>query len=215
MATFKVGQQFLDRLYGDGTISRSDYNWNMGLEISKSDPVIDAATVAMIKDYYRINHDDDDEQIRRNIRTALTTIENYTNRNIIQRQVVAQWIRFPQLVSLPQAPVQSITSVETIDDEGTATALVLNTDYYSFGNEDIKLQILNANIDQLKVTYEAGYGKSLSAIPTWAQDAIIYQLGVLYSNFEEGMGTRVFDSATGLDQRAKVACDGNRYLSGS
>lgn len=213
MPTYNISN-FLDSIDGEGQISRSSQN-EFGLEIIKADPIIDAATVAMVKNYYRIDHDTDDAQIERNLRTSLRTIEDYTNRNIITRQVTAQWKRFPRVVNLPCPPQTSITSVKTIADDGVETTLVAGTDYYSYGNQTLTLEITDNNNEQLQVIYQAGYGKNLDAIPTWAQDAVIYQLGIYYSNFDESMGTRVYDAATGLDQRAKSACDGNRFLMGT
>ena len=215
MPTYKVGQAFLDSINGNGTISKMPYSTNYGLEISKSDPIIDAASVAMVKGYYNINTDDYDDQIRRNLRTSLNTIENYTSRNIITRTVTARWKVYPKIVTLPSAPIVSVTSVKTIDEDGTEEALTLNTDYYSYGSSEIDLEVITGDYPSLEVVYEAGYGKGLDDIPTWAQDAVIYQLGIYYSNFDEAMGTRVYDSKSGLDQRAKAACDGNRYLRGS
>lgn len=214
MPTYRVGKSFLDDIYGTRTIS-SPRPINYGLEVTKADPIIDAATVSMVKDYYNINTDDYDDQIVRNLRTSLITIENYTNRNIVTRQVTARWKVHPNVVILPNAPIVSITSVKAIDEDGTEETLTLNTDYYSYGDKEIDLEVVLGNYPSLEVIYEAGYGKGLDDIPTWAQDAVIYQLGIYYSNFDESMGTRVYDANSGLDQRAKSACDGNRYLRGN
>lgn len=213
MASTAKFNSYLQDQYGS-SISPARAKQSMGFELIKADPIIDAASVDMIKDYYRINHDEDDEQIRRNLRTALTQIENYTNRTIITRQLTARWKRYNNIIHLPAPPHVSVTSVTAIADDDTTTTLTLNTDYYEFGNEELWFEFLGWRDEELQVVYQAGYGKGLDDIPTWAQDAVVYQMGILYSNFDESMGTRVYDPETGLDQRAKVSLDGNRYLSG-
>jgi uncharacterized phiE125 gp8 family phage protein len=165
----------------------------------------------MVKSYYKIKTDADDDAIERNIRTSLNTIENYTQKNIVERQVTARWKRVPRIVKLPRPPHGAITSVRTIDDDGTETVLTEGTDYYVIGNEVKWVDIGGTASTSLEVVYTAGYGKNLTDIPTWAQDAIIFQLGVFYSNFDESMGTRVYDNGLKIDERAVSACKGNVY----
>jgi len=212
---FPIASGFLDDKYGNGTITDRYLNRNVGLEITSADVTIDSSFVTMVKDHYNINHDNDDTQIERNISTALQTIERYTCRAIIQRQFTARWKRTKNIIVLPFPEHVSITSVKSIDEEGNETTLALNTDYYSYGDKEKWLEVGSNAYDQLEVVYTAGYGATLSATPTSLQDAIIYQMGVLYSNFDEGMGTTVYDRGERMDERAISACKGYIYYGGS
>lgn len=192
---------------GNETISDIPMTHAKGLELTIASPIIDAATLTMAKNHYKINHDNDDDAIKRNLRTAVSQIEAYTNRTIVERQITARWKRTPYNITLPRPPHGSISSVKSIDDDGTETTLTLNTDYYVVGNKVKLLSGVNSVSASLEVIYTAGYGKDYDTIPEWATDAVIFQLGVLYSNFDTAMGTRVYNDKARLDERALSACE--------
>jgi len=212
---FPIASGFLDDKYGNGTITDRYLNRNVGLEITSADPSIDPNLIDMVKDHYNINHSDNDTQIERNVETALQTIERYTGRAIIERQFTARWKRTKNIIVLPFPEHVSITSVKSIDEEGNETTLTLNTDYYSYGDKEKWLEVGSSAYDQIEVVYTAGYGTTLDDIPTPLQDAIIYQMGVLYSNFDESMGTTVYDRGERMDERAISACKGYIYYGGN
>lgn len=204
-STYRIDSGFLDDFYGNGTITPSRRRHNTGYEVTFADASIDPATVDMVKDHYKINHSNDDTEIERNIKTAFNNIESYTGRCIVQREVTVRYKRVTTNIVLPYPPHVSISSVKTIDDEGNEDTLVLNSDYYVIGEKEIILQPEATWEDQVEVVYTAGYGTTLGDIPTPLQDAVVYQMGILYSNFEESMGTAVYDRGVKMDERAVAA----------
>jgi len=105
------------------------------------------------------------------VKSARKLVENYCNSSFAQRTLTAWWdsLWTQREFHLPYGPVISISSVKTVDAEGSETTLTLNTDYFARG---IKDKILTVNqvtsapiiplwdgsaIAQLKVTYISGY----------------------------------------------------------
>jgi len=99
-------------------------------------------------------------------------------------------------VELPYGPHKSITSVSSINQEGTVTALTLNTDYYSRGLQYLELEFLSDTMspwqegsilaDDYKVIMVAGYGASgLEALPEIGVMAINKAVAEWYLNRED------------------------------
>ena len=131
---------YLDDLNEGRGLSGKIVNNTIGLEVSHAEPVIDATSVAEVKNFHNINTDKYDDQIRLIIPSALIDIEKYTGRTIISRTVTAYWKQFNTGADLPYPNINSITSVTSIDDDGTETALT-SEDYTVLGNNEKFIQI--------------------------------------------------------------------------
>ena len=192
---------YLDDLNEGRGLSGKIVNNTIGLEVSHVEPVIDATSVAEVKNFHNINTDKYDDQIRLIIPSALVDIEKYTGRTIISRTVTAYWKQFNTGADLPYPDINSITSVTSIDDDGTETALT-SEDYTVLGNNEKFIQI-DGSDNQIKIVYEAGYGKTLSSLPASLRMAVIRQCAVYMSDLDIGIGEVAFDRDTNLDVRAQ------------
>ena len=176
---------YLDDLNEGRGLSGKIVNNTIGLEVSHVEPVIDATSVAEVKNFHNINTDKYDDQIRLIIPSALVDIEKYTGRTIISRTVTAYWKQFNTGADLPYPDINSITSVTSIDDDGTETALT-SADYTVLGNNEKFIQI-DGSDNQIKIVYEAGYGKTLSSLPASLRMAVIRQCAVYMSDLDMGI----------------------------
>ena len=140
---------------------------NLGLNVTLSLPATPVLTTAEAKKALRVDFSEDDDFIDALVESATLHVQKVLNRALISQTVIAEWDSVGYEVSLPYAPVISMTSLVTVDDEGTETELVLNTGY-TMRNNKIKV---NTGIG-LKATYLAGYGATSSDVPAPIKRAI-------------------------------------------
>lgn len=142
------------------------------------------------KDHLRVTYTDEDTMITRMIKTARAYAEQYTQRALIAKTLTVQFydldgeLRF----ELPFGPVATITSVERIASDGTATALVDGTNYYAQG--------LSRKILKLNKFYSSGaFGNEYQLKTVYTvtadtrdqevfEDAILKAVGDMYRNRE-------------------------------
>jgi uncharacterized phiE125 gp8 family phage protein len=136
----------------------------------------------------------DDSMITTLIKVARQSVENYLNRAICTQTITLKIDNFPAFINLPRLPVQSITSITYIDEDGVASAF---TDYLA------NLSGVYSNIIEpaygyswpstryvsgaVTVVYVAGWGNpsdSPDPIPMPIKQAILLMLGSMYANRE-------------------------------
>jgi uncharacterized phiE125 gp8 family phage protein len=146
-----------------------------------------------IKKDLRVDHDEEDGRIGSMIISARQTIEQYTNSSLITQTRVLKLDAFPacETIYLPNGPVQSVTSISYVDEDGNTQNLVLDTDYYAdFDSKIARLEAVNfwpATKDRpnaVTITYVCGYG-SASAVPSPLKSALSLLVGHLYENREQ------------------------------
>jgi uncharacterized phiE125 gp8 family phage protein len=119
------------------------------------------------KGHARIDFSEDDDLFDALVESATLWVQKKLNRALISQTVVAEWDAVSYEVVLPYAPISAITSVVTVADDGTETALTLNIGY-TFRNGVIRV---NTSLG-LKVTYVAGYGPASSDVPSTIKNVI-------------------------------------------
>jgi len=119
---------------------------------------------------------DSDDLLNVIIGAVTEQIENYLGRDILTKTRKALYYNVGRVVYLMPVPVASITSVQSLDEDGTATSLTLNTDYYVRGLKDnVQIYNIDAKGDSiLQVIYQSGYGAA-SSVPAAIQQAIIQE----------------------------------------
>lgn len=140
---------------------------NIGLNLTVSLPATPVLTTAEAKTYARIDFSEDDTLIDALIESATLWVQKILNRALINQTVIAEWDSVGYEVRLPYGEVSAISSIVTVDDEGTETALTLNSGYF-LRNNIIKVSTPLG----LKVTYTAGYGAASSDVPRPIRTAI-------------------------------------------
>lgn len=129
----------------------------------KTDVTAEPITLAEAKSYCKVTGTGDDVLFTYLIRAAREELEAYTGRSFATKTIYAEWDKLPKdgKVRLPKAPVSSITSIKTIDEESTETTLTINTEYYVNGSPWPTVRISafwGTRITRVRAEYIVGYG---------------------------------------------------------
>lgn len=163
-------------------------------------PSVEPVTLAEVKLYLRVEHDDDDVLITELIRTAREQVEAYTCRSLItqtlelrlegyQDDTFATQLRRGEL-RLPRPPVRSIVSFQYVDPSGMLLAMPPTTYETAFDQEPAVMRAVHGSYwptlgytyGTVQVRYVAGYGANGSAVPSSLRLAIMFLLSHYYEN---------------------------------
>lgn len=86
-------------------------------------PALEPVSLAEAKDHCRIDETDSDAHIGSLIRGAREHVENNTRLALITRTLDVAFDSFASFAELPQAPLQSITSIKYLDATGSEQTL--------------------------------------------------------------------------------------------
>ena len=164
---------------------------NLGLKVTPAAIATPMLTTAEAKSAARIDFSDDDTFVDALVEAATLWVEKYLNRGLITRSFTCEWDSVGNAVPLPMLPVVSVTTVKTVNDEGTKTALTLNSGYF-IRNGIIKVSTPLG----LEVIYTSGYGAASSNVPSPIKRAIERIVIGLYDRRDDEM------TETNIDQLA-------------
>lgn len=155
-----------------------------GLRVSvTTDAASEPVSTADMKSYLKVDYNDDDDEIDEMVVAARKFVEGYIGRKLGSQTLKATWTKYHKLTRLPYAPINSVTTVKTIDQD-TETTLTEDSDYYVLGGDvDKYLEFSSAGSTGLEVVYTAGY----TTIP----DAIIKAIKRLVAKMYEFRGDDV------------------------
>lgn len=125
-----------------------------GLRVSVTVDASEPVSLSDMKAYLKVDYSDDDDEITELIKVARKTVEGYISRKIGSQTLKATWTKYHQTTRLPYAPINSVTTVKTVDQD-TLTTLTEDTDY--FVQADEYLEFSSAGSTGLEVIYTAGY----------------------------------------------------------
>lgn len=128
----------------------------------------DVLSTSDAKSYARIDTSADDTLVGEMVSECIDLVEESYGFQLIEKNVIVEYEYYGKEVRLPLYPVQSITSVKTIDRVGTETTLTNNDDYYLTGDTLVISRVYGWEVPddriRLKVTYVAGYSSIPSGI---------------------------------------------------
>lgn len=150
-------------------------------------PAEEPVSLAEAKTHLRVEHDDDDAYISALISAARESAEQYLHRALITQTLKMSLDAFPAVIRLPRSPVQSITSIQYVDDAGETQTL--DASDYRLDKESIVARIEPAYgetwpttrpvSNAVTVTFVAGYGAA-SAVPAPVKQAMKLHIGTYY-----------------------------------
>lgn len=162
-----------------------------------TEPSLEPVTVAEVKQYLRIDGDDDDALLGVLITAARTWVETYTRRALITQTWDQRFPVFPvarRPLYLTKAPVQSVTSITYVDDDGaTQTWATTNYTLRTFAGQtagrawievtdDTTTPSVDSNTEYpVIVRTVCGYGLA-AAMPAGLKAALYVLLADLYEN---------------------------------
>lgn len=158
-------------------------------------PATVALSDALVKEWLRIDPGDTSNNA---VITAISTaavqaFETHTNRALITQTRRATY-GAGMVFRLIGAPFGTITAVETVNADGTYTALAASDYVYSADTgmvETTAWQTYGA-----RITYTCGYGSSVSNVPTTATLAMMRYVATNYEIREDGTVSAVSPAPT-------------------
>lgn len=158
-------------------------------------------TLAELRDFMHIDHEDDDVQLQRCIEAGVDYIERQTERDIIEGDVIEivdpSMVAGGTCVTLRRSPTLSLESVD-IDEVAVASS-----DYTFRPNSHRRSRIVFKEAipeGQMIVVYQTGMADD----PT-ARQACLWAAAHFYSNREpEVVGVAVSQFKNGLDRMVKI-----------
>lgn len=156
-----------------------------------SEPAAEPITTAEAKTQLRLSVTDDDTYIDTLIVTARRQVEKYLARALVTQTRVLRLDRFPlsNVIELPYAPIQSVSSVTYVDQNGTTqtwSSDEYRVDIYSSPGRitpefDYVWPVAREVTHAVTVTYVCGYGGA-SDLPADIKHALKLQVTRLYEN---------------------------------
>lgn len=172
-------------------------------------PATASLTLAEVKAQLRIDSDDEDTLLTNLIHTAEAHVDGLGD---LGRAMITQtWAQYenqaPGWVRLHMTPVQSLTSVEYYDSDGTLqTATVSDFELWRDGDHMIckpkdgkQWPGADTRPDAIKITYVSGFGDASSDIPESIRQAMLMLIAHLYENREAVTEAKLMSTPMGYD----------------
>lgn len=175
-------------------------------------PAIEPVTLDELKASLRITSNAEDTLLAQYIEDARHLVERTTGRKLINQTITTYYTGFTGSVSsqwwtgtmtahenilygnqsleLEFAPVQSVTTLEQVEDDNSEN-LIASIEYYLDNYDDDMRSVIRAvstltygsrDENNMKAVYVAGYGASASDVPSALRRAVLVLAGQLYSN---------------------------------
>jgi len=174
-----------------------------------SAPSTEPITTDEAKTHLRQASSDDDTFIGELITAAREHIESLANRSLITQTWVLKLDAFPGAVNAiypPRPPLQSVTSIAYTDSAGDAQTLAASL--YAVSTDGWMPRIVpvygetwpvtEGNINDVTVTYVAGYGATAADVPEALKSAIKLQVELLYDRPIDKAYTAIVDTIESL-----------------
>lgn len=167
----------------------------------------------------KIDANDQDGDVAMLIRAATGYVQNYQWSQLIASTVVQRLDRFPcgEIIYLHKNPVSSVTTVQYVDSAGVTQTLVVTTDYtVDLNSKPARIIPAYAKswpssrgyIDDVIVTYVAGYGATPETVPEEIRQAMYMLIAHWHRNTE---GVLVGSISRELEFGVKALLDLNSY----
>lgn len=156
--------------------------------VQKVAPVNELLTLDSAKSFMRILDTDSDIDIQAMINSSLEYAQNYTNRQFITATYELYTDVFKQDMQLPKNPIQSVTSVEYMDENGVYQPM---TDFYVYGENGVSkihfedMPTHKEHKNAIRITFVAGYGDNSTDVPETIKSYLRVMVSTLYENREQ------------------------------
>jgi len=153
----------------------------MGVTVEvTSEPSCKPVTIAEAKRQLRVDTSADDSVIERLIRTARKTVERRANVSLITQTRKVYFDEWHEVLQLPYGPVQSVSSIEYVDTDGTTETVDSSTYRVDLTSRVPRITEAYGEVWPTKrsvtnsawVTYTAGWGDNPDDVPEEARAAV-------------------------------------------
>lgn len=147
-------------------------------------PELPAALIAEVRAFVRIDHDADDAAIDAFLRSAAALCEDFTGQMLIARSVTDMLSARHAWQKLKRLPVQSISAVEQVAADGTASLMTIADYAIDIDSDGIGWVRLHRNDggSRFRVTYASGLAAEWDELPAGLRQGIVRMAGYLYAN---------------------------------
>lgn len=159
----------------------------MSLEIT-SEPAVEPIELDEAKQQLRLDGDEEDEYVNSLIVTARKYVEQVTWRQLITATFRWKFDRLCGVWYVPRAPLQSVSSIQYVDANGTTQTL--SGSLYTVDAASDPGRILPAynqtwpgtrgHINDATIVYVAGYGDDAADVPQPVRHAMLLLIDHLY-----------------------------------
>jgi uncharacterized phiE125 gp8 family phage protein len=161
-------------------------------------PALEPVSLDQVKVFLKITHAQEDELLQHLIKTVREMAETATQRKFITQRLASVIPFYPNhkkkkglqrvwrsgerfALFLSRGPLKEVIGVDLISDEGVATPL-RSACYHINPNQDPALLVTAEDKGWgLRVTYDAGYGDGVDAVPAPIRQALLNMVARLYS----------------------------------
>jgi len=163
------------------SIRTPDYGLNGVVTVSSvatgTNTSSDVLSTADAKSWMKVETSDDDSLIASLVTETINTVEQQYSFQLIEKTVTVEYETYSARVDLPLFPVQSVSSVKTINHEGTETILTAGDDFYLTGDTLVFNTVHGYDAPyqrlRLKVVYTAGFTSIPSGITVGLKKAVL------------------------------------------
>ena len=163
------------------SLKTPDYGLNGVVTVSTTETGTNASTdvlsTADAKAWMKVDTSADDSLIADLVAEVIDIVEQTYSFQLIEKTVTGEWEMYAKRVDLPLFPVQSLSSVKTITNEGTETTLTAGSDFYLQGDTLIFNPLYDYSEPyqrlRLKVVYTAGYTSIPNGIKIGLKKAVL------------------------------------------
>lgn len=148
----------------------------MDIQIT-TDLASEPVTLNEAKEYLKVDYADDNDLITTLIKSARKTIERYTGRSLGAKTIKVYYATVAEVFTLPYGPVNAVTEVKKVADNGDETVLTVNEGYYLRGVSDKQMSIPNYAGNSFYITYTTQAG-----CPEDLKIALLKQVSTDYDN---------------------------------
>lgn len=148
-----------------------------------TDATTDPLTLTEVKNFLRVDISTDDSLITRIIKTAVKQCELYTQKTLITKTYkYSFYTSIRQAVKLLYTPVQSITSIKTVDEENEETVVNSGSYFVDTVGGILNFNTVPANFYRIDITYITGYGNSANDVPEELKQAMLIHIARMYDD---------------------------------
>lgn len=155
-------------------------------------PIAEPLSVSECKAHLRIEHSEEDTLIESYLKAARQYVEAALNRSLINTTWKETWDCFPAIMRPSLAKVQSVTSIQYVDVDGTLQTLASSRYQTDLDGEPARIwpaytdywPASRSDLNAVRLTYVVGYGASPTSVPECLKTAIRLLVGHWYENRE-------------------------------
>jgi uncharacterized phiE125 gp8 family phage protein len=171
----------------------------LGLDVQiKTDLTTEPVTVTEAKTYLNVDYTSWDTLIGTLISSARTKLEKYTGCTFGTKTLVSTFQQVADNIDIPYGPIQSITTVKSIDETGTKTTLTAGKDYLVTGNSFKNIRFFGIDTP-IEIEYVAGY----TALPADLKVSILKQVAMDFEYREGTSDTKMMELSNSATKLAK------------